>query len=43
MARAMEHKAALLLRRLGLDEAHIDPADRLADGFGVSGVILSAV
>jgi hypothetical protein len=31
MARAMEHRAALLLRRLGLDEPHVCPGDCLAD------------
>jgi len=32
MARAMEHQAALLLGRLGRDEPHVGPGDRLADG-----------
>ena len=40
MARAMEHQAALLLERLGLDEPHVCPGDRLADGLGVSGIVL---
>jgi hypothetical protein len=40
MARAMEHQAALLLGRLGRDETHIHPADRLADRLGVSGIVL---
>src|SRR5712691_7026895 len=40
MARAMEHQAALLLGRLGLDKPHVSPGDRLADGFGVSGIVL---
>jgi hypothetical protein len=40
LARAMEHQAALLLGRLGLDEPHVGPGHRFADGFGVSGIIL---
>jgi hypothetical protein len=36
LAGAVEHQAALLLGRLGLDEPHIGPGDRFADGFGVS-------
>ena len=40
MARAMERQTALLLGRLGRDEAHVGPGDRLADGLGVRGVIL---
>ena len=40
MARAVEHQAALLLGRLGCDEPHICPADRFADGLGVSGIVL---
>ena len=40
MARAVEHQAALLLGRLGLDKPHIGPGDRFADGLGVSGIIL---
>ena len=40
MARAMEHRAALLLGRLGLDKPHVCPGDRLADGSGVSGIVL---
>jgi len=40
MARAMKYHAALLLRGLGLDEPHIGPGDRLADGFSVSGIVL---
>ena len=40
MARAMEHQAALLLGRLGLDKPHVCPGDRLADGLGVSGIVL---
>ena len=40
MARAMQHQAALLLGRLGLDQPHVGPGDRFADGLGVSGIIL---
>ena len=40
MARAVEHQAALLLGRLGRDEPHVGPGDRLADGLGVSGIVL---
>jgi hypothetical protein len=40
MARAVEHEAALLLRRLGRHEPHVRPGDRFADGLSVSGVIL---
>ena len=40
MARAMEHQAALLLGRLGLDKAHVGPGDRLANGLRVSGIVL---
>jgi hypothetical protein len=40
MARAMEHQAALLLGRLGLDEPHGCPGDRFADGLSVSGIVL---
>ena len=40
MARAMEHQAALLPGRLGLDEPHVRPGDRFADGLGVSGIVL---
>ena len=36
----MEHQAALLIRRLGLDESHVGPGDRFADGLGVSGIVL---
>jgi hypothetical protein len=39
MARAMEHQAALLLGRLGRDEPHVGPGDRLADGLGVSRIV----
>ena len=40
MARAMEHQAALLLGRLGLDEPHVGPGDRFADRLGISGIVL---
>ena len=40
MASAMEHQAALLLWRLGRDEPHVRPGDRLTDRLGVSGIIL---
>lgn len=36
---AVEHQDALLLDRLRFDEAHRRPPDRLADRFGVGGVI----
>jgi len=40
LARAVEHQAALLLRRLGLDKPHIGPGHCFADGLGVSGIVL---
>ena len=40
LARAVEHQTALLLGRLGGYEPHIGPGDRLANGLGISGVIL---
>src|SRR5260221_1276645 len=40
MACAMEHQAALLLGRLGLDEPHGRPHHRLANGFRVSSIVL---
>jgi hypothetical protein len=40
LARAMQHQAALLLRRLGLDKPHVGPGHRLTDGLGVSGIVL---
>ena len=43
MARAMQHQAALLLGRLGLDKLHVGPGDRFADGLGVSGIVLLAL
>src|SRR3954452_20908097 len=43
MARAMEHQAALLLRRLGLHKPHVCPGDCFANGLGVSGIILLAL
>jgi hypothetical protein len=42
MTRAMEHEAALLLARLGLDEAHTWSHDRFANGLGIGGVVLLA-
>ena len=40
MARAVEHQAALLLGSLGHNKSHVGPGDRLANGLGVSGIIL---
>ena len=40
MAGTMEHQAALLLGRLGLDEPHVCSGDRLADGFSVGSIVL---
>ena len=40
MARAVEHQAALLLGVSWLAQPDVGPGDRLADGLGVSGVIL---
>src|SRR5258708_4693784 len=40
MARAMEHQATLLLGRLGRDETHVCPSDRLADGLSVGSIVL---
>jgi hypothetical protein len=40
LACAMQHQAALLLWRLGLDKPHVRPGDRFADGLGVSGIVL---
>jgi hypothetical protein len=39
LACAMQHQAALLLRSLGRNEPHVRPGNRLADGFGVSGIV----
>ena len=36
----VQRQAALLLRRLGRDEPHVRSGDRLADRFGVSGIVL---
>jgi len=36
LARAVEHQAALLLGRLGLDKPHVGPCDRFADSLGVT-------
>src|ERR1019366_5975128 len=40
MARAMERQTALLLGGRGRDEPHVHPADSLADGLRVGGVVL---
>src|SRR5262249_14264459 len=40
MAGAMEHQAALLLRRLGRHEPHVCPSDGLANGLSVGSIIL---
>src|SRR5208283_1477530 len=40
MASTMEHQAALLLGRLGLDEPHVCSGDRLADGLSVGSIVL---
>src|SRR5260370_2944635 len=40
MARAMEHQAALLFRRLGRHEPDVGSGDRLADRLGVGGIVL---
>ena len=37
---AMQHQAALLLGRFGLDEPHVCSGDRFADGLGVSCIVL---
>jgi len=36
---AMQHQAALLLGRFGLDEPHVCSGDRFADGLGVSCIV----
>src|SRR5271156_2227505 len=36
----MQRQATLLLRRLGRDEPHVRPGDRLADRLGVSAIVL---
>ena len=43
MAWAMEHQAALLLGRLGLDKSHACSGDRFADCLGISGIVLLPV
>jgi hypothetical protein len=43
MARAVQHQAALVLGGLGWHEPHVGPGDRLANGLGVSRVILLAL
>jgi hypothetical protein len=40
MSRAVEHQATLLLWRLGWHKPHIRSADRLADRFCVSRIVL---
>src|SRR5215204_4855071 len=40
MTSPMQRQATLLLRRLGLDEPHVRPSDRLADCLGVSAIVL---
>ena len=40
MTRAMERQTALLLGRLGRDEPHVRPGDRLADRLRVRGIVL---
>ena len=40
LAGAMEHQAALLLGRLGLDKPHVGPGHRFTDGLGISGIVL---
>ena len=37
---AVNHQAALLLRRLGGHKPHVGSGDRLTDGLGIGGVIL---
>jgi hypothetical protein len=43
LACAMQHKVALLLRCPGRNEPHVWPGNRLADGLGVSGIVLISV
>src|SRR5262249_15918506 len=40
MTGAMEHQAALLLRRLGRHDPHGGPGDRLADSLSVGSIVL---
>ena len=40
LARTVEHQAALLLGRLGLDKPHVGPGHRFTDGLGVSCIVL---
>jgi hypothetical protein len=40
MACPVEHEAGLLLRRLGLHEAHVRPRHRFTDGLSVGGIVL---
>jgi hypothetical protein len=43
MTRAMKHEAALLLERLGLNEAHARSHDSFTDGFGIGSIVLLAL
>jgi hypothetical protein len=38
MARTMEHEAALLFCRLGVDKPHVWPSNRFADCLGIGGI-----
>src|SRR5688572_30176630 len=40
VARAMEHQAALLFRRLSLDEPHVRPNNGFADRLSIGSIIL---
>jgi len=40
MACPVQHQAGLLLRRLGLHEAHVRPGHRFTDGLSVGGIVL---
>jgi hypothetical protein len=40
MPRAMEHQAALLLRRLGWHEPHIGSGDRFTNGLSIGHIVL---
>ena len=40
LARAMEHQAALLLGRLGLDKPHVGPGHCFTDGLSISSIVL---
>ena len=43
LALATQHQAAPLLRRLGRNEPHVWSGNRLADGFGVSSIVLMSL